>query len=272
MSLARSVSTILGASAIDTDAARWIAAVGQSNVSGARGRLVSDTIRALKGGGVWNDLDFLPVLAAENAASALVDWKARKAMSEQTTLITLPTFTVDRGYAFDGLTNYLDTAFTPSTDCVAATGTSLMLGVYERANVASSGRAFGAQVDSNRCSHIIPRTGGSVATAAINSANTTYVSGVSDSRGLTVAGLTGTAGAGYKNGVAGATPTLTILGSSLVNTALFIGGYNQAGALTIPRASTIGYCLFGANAWSATQHAAFYNAMQQYMTRLGADV
>ena len=272
MSLARSVATVLNAGALDPDAARWIATVGQSNVSQGRGRLVSDTIRQLKAANVWADLDFLPVLAAENTASALVDWRARKSMSEQTTVITLPTFTADRGYAFDGVTNYLNTAFTPSTDCVAATGTSLMLGVYERTNVGTSGRAFGAQVTSNQCSHIIPRTGGSVATAAINSANTTYVSGVSDSRGLTVAGLTGTAGAGYKNGVVGSTPTLTILGSSLVNTALFIGGYNQAGALTLPRASTLGYCIFGRNAWSATQHAQFYDIMQRYMTQLGANV
>jgi len=268
MSLARSVTTVLGASAIDIDAARWIAAVGQANVSGARGRLVSDTIRALKGAGVWNALDFLPVLCAENTASALVDWKNLRTM----TATNSPTFTTDRGYAFDGATSYINTGFIPSTHATSATGTSQMIGVYERTNVASTGRAFGANVVTPTQSvHILPYNGSS-AFATINTTNVAYVTGFADSRGLIVAAATGTAGAGYKNGVAGLTPTLTSPGSSLVNIALFIGGYNQGGSLSLPRASTLGYCMFGANAWAAAQHAAFYNAMQQYMIRLGAAV
>jgi len=254
-------------SALDPDAARWIATVGQSNVSGPRGMLVSDTIRALKAGNVWNALDFLPVLAAENTACALVDWKGLRTM----TAVNTPTFTADRGYAFDGSTNYINTGFIPSTHATQATGTSFMMGVYERVDVNTSGRAFGANVSTSQVAHILPRSGTNT-TAAMNAAGATFVTGVNDSRGLTVVGASGTAGTGYKNGVAGATPTLTTPGSSLVNIALFIGGYNQAGSLTLPRATTLGYCLFGANAWAAAQHAAFYNAMQQYMIRLGAAV
>jgi hypothetical protein len=257
----------LGLGPLDPDAVRWIAAVGESNVSPARGRLISDTIRALKGAGVWTDLDFLPVLAAENAASALVDWKARKAM----TAVNTPTFTADQGYAFNGTTSYLNTGFIPSTDCVAATGTSFMMGVYERVDVNTSGRAFGANVSTSQVAHILPRSGTNT-TAAMNAAGATFVTGVADSRGLTVAGASGTAGSGYKNGAAGASPTLTTPGSSLVNIALFIGGYNQAAALTLPRATTLGYCLFGRNAWTAAQHASFYAAMQSYMSRIGASV
>jgi len=257
----------LGLGPLDPDAARWIAAVGQSNVSPARGRLISDTIRALKGAGVWTDLDFLPVLAAENAASALVDWKARKAM----TAVNTPTFTADQGYAFNGTTSYLNTGFIPSTDCVAATGASFMMGVYERTDVSIINRAMGAFVTTAQSAILTPRNG-SNAQAGLNAANAAVVTGLSDSRGLTVAQTNGTNGAGYKNGVAGATPTLTTPGSSLVNIALFLGGYNQAGSLTSPRASTLGYALFGRNGWSATQHASFYAAMQSYMSRIGASV
>lgn len=257
----------LGLGPLDPDAVRWIAAVGQSNVSASRGRLVSDTIRALKGAGVWTDLDLLPVLAAENAASALVDWKALKSM----TAVNSPTFTTDQGYAFNGTTSYINTGFIPSTDCVAGTGTSFMLGAYERTDVSATGRAIGALVSTSQAAHLLPRNG-SLAAASLNAASANMVTGLTDSRGLTVALTNGTTGGGYKNGVAGATPTLTTPGSSLVNIALFIGGYNQAGALTLPRASTIGYALFGRNAWSAAQHASFYAAMQSYMSRIGASV
>jgi len=273
---------ILGAN-LDPDAARWIATVGQANVSQPRGRLISDTICELKAANVWGDLDFLPVLAAENAASALVDWRARKTMSVQTTDVALPAFTVDRGYAFDGLSNYISTGFVPSTDCVAATGTSFMLGVYERTNFsASTARAMGAQSTTTRTALIIPRNSTNFQ-ASLNAANAVFGTGLTDSRGLSVAAATivvdgggpgvntGT-GAGYKNGVAAATPSLTTPGSALVNTALFMGAYNNAGSPAALRASTLGYGLFGRNGWTATQHASFYNVMQRYMTRLGASV
>jgi hypothetical protein len=130
---------------------------------------------------------------------------------------------------------------------------------------------MGAFVTTAQSAIVTPRNGVN-AQAGLNAANAAVVTGLSDSRGLTVAQTNGTNGAGYKNGVAGATPTLTTPGTSLVNLALFMGGYNAAGALTAGRASTLGYALFGRNGWSATQHASFYNVMQQYMTRLGADV
>jgi hypothetical protein len=255
-------------SALDPDAARWIATVGQSNVSGPRGRLISDTIQNLKAGGVWNDLDFLPVLAAENEAQALVDWRARKTM----TAPVAPTFTADRGYAFNGSTQYLNTAFVPSTDCVAATGTSFMLGAYERTNLAATGRAIGAQATSAQTALLIPRNASDNCVASLNAASANVVTGLTDSRGLSVAQTNGTTGTGYKNGAVGASPTLTTPGASLVNIALFIGAYSLAGVLTSPRASTLGYCLFGGGGWSATQHATFYATMQRYMTRLEANV
>lgn len=257
--------TLLGAG-IDPDCARWIATVGQANVSQPRGRLISDTIRELKAGDVWADLDFLPVLAAENEAQALVDWRALKTM----TLINTPTFTADRGYAFSS--SGINTGFVPSTDCVAATGTSFMLGVYERTDVGTaSARAMGGQNSPTQTALLIPRSS-TAAQASLNAAAVNVVTGLSDSRGLTVAVTNGTSGTGYKNGVVGATAALTTPGSSLVSVALFMGGYNAGGTLTSPRTTTLGYCLFGRNGWTATQHATFYAVMQRYMTRLGANV
>jgi len=252
-------------SALDLDAARWIATVGQSNVSGPRGLLVSDTIRELKAAGVWVDLDFLPVLCAENEAQALVDWKARKTM----TLINTPTFTADRGYAFSS--SGINTQFIPSTDCVSGTGTNFMMGVYERTDLSIINRAMGALVASGPSAILTPRNAAN-AVAGLNASGLNVVTGLSDSRGLTVAQKVGADGAGFKNGVAGASVTWTTPYSTLVNIALFLGGYNVTGTLTSARASTLGYALFGGGSWTATQHAQFYAVMQRYMTRLGANV
>ena len=268
MSLARQAATILGASGIDPDAARWIAAVGSANVSAPRGRLISNTIRSLKAASVWADIDYLPVLAAQNAASALVDWKARKTM----TATNSPTFTADLGYAFDGLTNYIAGGFIPSSDSVAATGTSFMIGAYERTNISTNTNAAGGSSATARQSRFQPRGSTGLFTAGLNAAVVTLASSVTDSRGLSVAATNGTAGVGYKNGVEQLTAALTTPGSSLPNVEIFIGGYNASGSLTAARASSIGYVLFGANAWTATQHLAFYNIMQRYMTALGAQV
>jgi hypothetical protein len=257
---------LLGASGIDPDAARWIATVGQANVSGPRGRMVSDTIRELKAGGVWADLDFLPVLCAENTAQALVDWKARKTM----TLINTPTFTADRGYAFS--TSGLNTGFVPSTDAVRATGTSFMAGSYERTNVADGNRTMGAYASPTLNVLVLPRNASNGTAFQMNTNALITATGVTDSRGLTVAVTDGANATGYKNGAAALTVAATSAGTSLINLALFIGGYNSAGSLTSPRASTLGYCMFGRNAWTATQHATFYDVMQRFMTKLGANV
>lgn len=255
-------------SALDEDAARWIAAVGRSNVSAPRGALVSNTIRELKAANVWAALDFLPVLAAENAASALVDWRARKT----TTAINGPTFTADRGYAFDGATNYLSTGFIPSSNSVAATGTSFMLGVYERTNVAAPTIAVGAANSATQTMRLTPRSAGSQMLIHVNAAAVSVANSVTDSRGLSTAITDGVNGTGYVNGSVSATSALTTPGSAHTTWRLFIGCYNSAGTPLSFRASTIGYAMYGANAWTATQHLQFYTIMQRFMTALGANV
>ncbi len=261
-------------SALDPDAARWIAAVGPANVSQPRGFLISDTIRELKAAGVWADLDYLLVMTAENTASALVDWRARKTSAPQTTVVTLPTFTTDRGYAFDGSTNYLSTGFTPSTDSVAATGTSFMLGVYERTNVASSTASIGAANGTNQAARLIPRTAGNVIATLLNAASVQPATSVSNSTGLTVTTTDGVNANGYKNGsLTALSPlALTTPGTDLTTYELYISAHNSSGTALNFRAATLGYAMFGRNGWTAVQHSQFYNIMQRYMTRLGANV
>lgn len=255
-------------SALDEDAAQWIATVGPANVSQPRGVLVSDTIRSLKAANVWAYLDFFAVYAAENETQALTDWKARKAG----VAINSPTFTPDRGYVFDGATNYLTTLFAPSADCVAATGTSFMLGVYERTDVnTGAARAMGSYNTTSRSALIVPRNGSSMA-ANLCATAVSVVTGLTTSAGLSVAATNGTVGSGYKNGVAGATPTLTSPGSTLPTYPIFIGCYNSVGSPTSYRAASISLALFGRNMDTTTQYSQLYDVVQRLMTRLGANV
>ncbi len=258
--------TLLG-SPLDPDAARWIATVGPANVSQPRGRLISDTIRELKAANVWADLDYLGVYTAENAASALTDWKARKTGTETAS----PTFTTDRGYAFDGLTNYIDANFIPSSECVAATGTSHMGGVYERTNVASNGIATGSQISGTRTIRIIPRNASDQFAVLLNAVSVNVGTSITDSRGLSAAASDGVNATGFKNGVQLLTAALTTPGATLTSRTLFVGCYNATGSPTGFRASTIGLMVFGANMGAARQ-LAFYTIMQRYMIRLGANV
>ena len=257
-------------SALDLDAARWIATVGQSNVSGPRGLLVSDTIRELKAANVWADLDYLGVYTAENAASALVDWRGSR-----TAIATAsPTFTADRGYAFDGAANYLATGFTPSTHSVAATGTSFMLGVYERTNVATSTNPIGAANGGSQTARMVTRSAGNVFNTTLNAAAVNLNTGVSTSAGLSVSTTDGVNANGYKNGTLTALSPVALVtpGSALTTWEVYVGCYNNNGTASGFRATTIGWALFGGGSWTATQHAQFYNVMQRFMTRLGANV
>jgi len=259
--------TMLG-QGIDPDAARWIATVGPASVSGARGRLISDTIRSLKAGvNPWRDIDYLLVMTAENTASALVDWKSRKTATE----VAAPTFTADRGYAFNGTTQYLASNFTPSTDCAAATGTSFSGGAYERTDLAATTANIGAANSGTQGFRLIPRNVSLVTQAILNAATVTLAAAVTDSRGLTMASTNGTTGGGYKNGVGLDTPVLVTPGTALTSRSLYIGAHNSNGTAANFRASTLGYAVFGANL-TAAQQLAFYNTMQTLMVTLGANV
>ena len=72
--------------------------------SAARRSLIDQLIAGLKGDGVWAKLDWLTLTAAHDAQAARLNWRAAKVMSA----VNTPVFTVDRGYAGDGATSYLD--------------------------------------------------------------------------------------------------------------------------------------------------------------------
>lgn len=263
----RSYGAPVAAMGLDADALLWRDAVvtNGGSVSAARLAVVSAFIIAEKAAGIWALTDDYWVFWAENAIQALTSLKQLRLA----TAVNSPVFTEDRGYAFDGTTNYINTGFIPSTHAVAMTGTSLGLAVYERTNIGIS-RYHGAYSTTTRSLYFSPRTGSSVYVGGANG-ESGAIGSVSDSRGLTaVEQSSGTVGFD-KNGVGVATSTPSV-GSVLPAIALYLGAYNNAGSAAGFRAVSVGFALARAGSLSPTQKLAQYSAIQAFATAVGAQV
>ena len=255
--------------AFDADTLSWQSAVvaNGGSVSLARLVIVDQFIFDEKASGAWALTDDYWGLWAENATQALTSLKQRRLA----TVTAAPTFTADRGYAFNGSSQYLRLGFIPSTHGINFTGTSQRLAVYERTNVSSSGFAIGSYVSSTRNNILNPRTGANAYFADLNSQDTT--SGTStDSRGLTSAyRTTGPTWGIRKNGIAANTFSPASNGTTASNLELYLGCYNSGGSPLGYRASSIGFAVIG-GPLSDAQELAQYNAMQAWATTVGANV
>lgn len=258
----------------DADLTSWIAAVVSNGgtVSADRAAIVGGFIGAEKAAGTWALTDDYCVLWAENATQALTSLKQRRLA----TAVAAPTFTTDRGYAFDGSTQYIDTGFVPSTHAVAMSTDSVHAEVYERTDLSSAAgsAALGVSSGSNRLIRVQPRNSGN-SLAGVNSAAATFTLPASTSLGLTQAGRSGalaTTAYGAKNGV---TMTRTVdpsaLGASLPEHSFYIGGLNSSGTYGNGRACSVGYVAWGA-ALSEAQRLARYNNVLAFATAVGANV
>jgi len=257
-----------GGDILDADAVLWRDAVvtNSGTVSDARLTLMSQFIKALKAGGAWALQDDYWQLCAENSQSALTSLKQRRLAA----VVAAPTFTIDRGYAFNGTTQYVDTGFIPSTHAINLTGTNQRLSVYERTNVNANTTSIGAFTSATLNMRIVGRTG-TTTTGTLNSGAAAFT--ISDGRGYTAISRAGgsTTMSAHKNGAALADVTGLTVGTSLLAIALFIGARNNAGVADTFRAVTTGFASVGAPMTTA-QELAEYNAVQAYMTAIGANV
>jgi hypothetical protein len=256
---------------VASDADRWAAAVvaNGGSVAAARVALLRAFEAAEKASGAWYLTDDYIFQVAENTAQALTSFKQRRLASA----VAAPTFTADAGYAFNGTTQYLDTGFIASSHAVAMTGTNQRIAVYERTNVSAGTIAAGALTGSNSNMTITPRNS-TLASGRLNStAAGAFTLGVADSRGLLAVSRAGggTTEAGFKNGVRLTDATGLTVGTALTNRALYIGCFNNNGTAATFRASTLGLVIVGAPL-SDAQETAQYNAVQAFMTAVGANV
>lgn len=273
MRLRRSIGAPVAAMVGDPDVLAYAAAVvaNGGTVSTARYPILTAFIGAEKAAGLWALTDDYMGLLGENATQALTSLKQRRLATVSGT----PTFTADRGYAFNGTDNHVDTGFVPGTHAVAMTATSIHAEAYEITNVnAANATTLGCNSGSNRTIGVRPRDG-STAQGFGGSAVGTFTLSSADSRGLTQMGRNGslvTDCYGAKNGV---DLTRSVdpagVGASLPSHSFFIGAANNSGTAGQRRAGSVAYVAWGA-ALSQSQRLARYTNVQAWATAVGANV
>lgn len=263
-----SYSHIAAFGGLDPDVVSWAAQVvtNGGTVSEARKIVVSIFVRAEKVSGAWALTDDYWALWGENAIQSLVSLKQRRLAVATNS----PTFTADRGYVFDGVTNYINTQFVPSTHGIMLSGTEQRISVYERTNLDMAGYSAGAYTSATARIDITARTGGAFLTGRLNSGAAKFSN--SDSRGYHAVSRTagGTTMKGFKNGVALTDITDLTVGTGEATAAVFIGCINVGFASTF-RSCSAGFVSVGAPL-SIAQELAAYNAVQAWATAIGANV
>jgi hypothetical protein len=253
----------------DPDVTAWVAEVVSNGgtVSNNRRQLVDRFVAAEKLSGAWSLTDDYWALWGEDSVQALTSLKQRRLA----TAINSPTFTADRGYAFDGVTNYVNTSFVPSTHAIAMTGTNLRIAVYERTNLSLTGVfAAGTRNGSTQIFRLNPRRASTGTMQASVNHNPDFGGVVPNSRGYSSAGFNGSIYE-YKNGVfVDPGPTGTT-GTLLCTHPISIGAYNNLGVIAGFRGASEGFVAVGATL-TAAQELAQYTAVQAWATSIGANV
>jgi len=252
------------APAIDTDATAWKNAVvgAGGTVSNTRLALVSSLITNLKSNSLWTLLDRLWLFAAENTQSALTDIKSLQIA----TAVNSPTFTIDRGYAGNGTTSYVDTNYNPSTNAVAYALNSAHLCNYVQSMVtqACMGTSGGGVV--SLIANPLTGTGGQIV-ARINRANAGGGQGASNAEGFYIADRIDASNVvNFKNGSdvgTDANASSAIPSNNITVGAIFgLGGVINASRYSM---ASIGGSL------GASGRASFATAINTYMTAIGAN-
>lgn len=250
-----------GGSSLDADAATLIAAMTTTPDATRQGH-INTLITGLKADGVWTKLDELWVTAAHAEQAALLGWKRYKNL----TAVNAPTFTVDRGFAGNGTTSYLNTNYVPSTDGVNYTLNDASLGVYSRTAGISGSTLIGAGPNTTIVKIATPNLRGN-----INGALGSQAIAAAVAAGFNVVRrASSTHVQGWKNG-AQIGSDVSASSASLTSSALYLDALNNGGTAIEFDTTQIAAAFVGA-AMSEAQQLALYNRIQTYMTAVGANV
>lgn len=260
---------------IDADVLLWKAAVEANggSVTLTRLQIVNTFVVGEKDGGSWALTDDYWCFWAENAIQALTSLKQRRLA----TTVNAPTFTADRDYSFDGLSNYINTGFIPSTNGVNYTANNQRIAVYPRTNVSSIGTAAGVADGSGVAAKILinPRNGSNM-TGGVNTPNAfpaTFAISPADSRGLKVVSRAGgTTALGFDRGVRLTDATGLSVTSGAVTRALYMGCFNSVGTPSGYRSSSLGFANIGGPLTNDAMELGQYTRIQAWATAVGANV
>ena len=219
--------------------------------------------------GHWDNTDDIALLTAENAPQALTTLKGRRLM----TAVNGPTFTIDRGYAFNGATQYIDTNHNLATDSRAMNGSNVRLGAYETVNLQATTVTIGCTVGGVASVLMRSRSASTTMLAGLAAATTNFTISA-DSRRLKVSSRAdgGTTVKGWDAGAALTDQTAASAANVLPSVNLFIGARSNSGVADQLRAATIASAEWGAPLpGGTTAELAWYTALQAHLIAIGAE-
>jgi hypothetical protein len=234
---------------------------------GYRAGQIDATVRAIKAAGVWSKLDLLYLIAAHDAQAARLNWVAD---AYNLSAVNAPAFTVDRGYAGDGTTSYLDTGWAPAGSArFLSSDASMGCWLNAGTDIASSSAVAMGTTDGSSAlgSFVSPRGGTGFVRGRMNQVGTADANVAVTSRlGLTVLSRTapnlvtayrGNAAAGSFANAATTRPTAT----------LFLGGSNQGGLMFAVNNRFA--AAFAGAGLSGGEVAALHGALNGYLSAIG---
>jgi hypothetical protein len=261
--------------AFDADVVAWRDAVVANGGSVSLERMIIADLFVFKekAADLWDlHSDYFP-LWGENAPQAYTSLKQRRLA----TAVNSPTFLANRHVETDGVSSYLNLGYTPSLHSTAETGTNARLAVYTRDSGAATGYTVGVLSSSSRALRLRQRVSTTRVSTEIITGNTPseHTLIVNNGAGYLAASRDASSAANYyvyKNGTALAVNGNPLsFGSSLPDAALFVGGFNNAGALSAPRVTQVGFVAIGA-CLSPSQEATHYANVLEWATAIGANV
>lgn len=242
--------------AFDPDANALFARMS-SQPDGARKKLISGTIVALKAAGIWSKLDALYLFAAHDSQAALLNWIST---SYNATSLSSPTFTTDRGFTGNGSNAYINSNFNPSAASTPNfVQNSAHVSLWSRTPGGSSQPDLGSVAGDTS---IYCRNTLAQARYQVNDTASTTLSNSDGSGHFLAVRPNSSNKILYRNG--GSLGSTSQASSAVENSSIYFLRRASSYSSRELAAGSIGASLDG------TEATAFYNAIQAYMTAVGA--
>lgn len=214
---------------------------------------------AISGSNIWNKLDFFEVFAAHASDSARINWKSPG--TRDAVLVGTPTFTTDRGYTMAS-GSYVDTSYNPASHASNFALNSGMFAVWNRSTGTQSS-GIGGFFDGTNGITVQSRNASNQASVRVNQASAVTASN-SSANGLIAAQRGGSTSVNLRrNGTIIASGSTA--SSSVPSGTLLCGTVTAGGGIAVEIAAAMA----GASL-SADENTDLYNAIQAFMTAIGA--
>jgi hypothetical protein len=235
-----------------------------------RKALINQLIIDLKNAGLWSKFDCFWMFASHTSQAAFLNWIKTL---HNATAVNSPTFTIDKGYAGNGTTSYINSNFTPSTQGVNYTLNNASFGIYLRSSVAAAARCdMGVfNTSANRWSELVIRDTGDLIVSAVNSGVTTSGANAATTGLFAASRVINTTQRVYRNGVqidSEADASNALNSSVFAILARYRGDIGSADLFSLNQVAFA----FIASDLSTEQQLTLFNLIEAYLDAIGAGV